>query len=43
MPMELAILILKLAISIVALTGAVVRLLVSIRGFARGREKGHRD
>ena len=40
--MELAILILKLAISIVGLAGAVVRLLLSVRGYARKQEKDHR-
>lgn len=40
--MELATLILKLAISIAGLMGAVARLLVLIRGYAREREKDHR-
>lgn len=41
--MELVYLILKLAISVVGLAGAMVRLLMSIRGFAREREKDHQD
>lgn len=40
--MELAILILKLAILIVGLTGAVIKLLMSIQGFARMLDKDRR-
>ena len=40
--MELVILILKLAISIVGLTGAVIKLLMLIQGFARLRDKDRR-